>query len=303
MTREVSGRCSPHFRALRVAALTVLFLAGCFTGPDVGTIYCVTNDNCPVDYVCTDSTKPGGCRKRADVALDGGALDAATSDDSTLSPDGAVGLDAVILLDSGADGPLGAPLDGAQGGVDSLAVDGPTADSPADIPQSSPDSSDAHVSDAPVDQPWSETRADGPLESTEAPDRAALSAAAARLGPAVRREPAAQAGSVGAGTARRARTTTATERRTMQNQPTAGVPRAALPDLARPVCTGFARPVRRRVSCRPTNRPARGEVAPSQDPRAPRLVPIPGLTMTVTTSSTTFLSRPATSRGRRLEHA
>ncbi len=51
------------------------------------------------------------------------------------------------------------------------------------------------------------------------------------------------------------------------------------PDLARPGCSAFAQPVRRRVSCRVTNLPEHGEPAARGHPRAPRPAPIPGLTI------------------------
>jgi hypothetical protein len=155
MTHEMSRRCSPRFRGFPVATLAGLLFAGCFSGADVRTIYCVTNDNCPAGYICADSSKPGGCKKKADVTLDGGALDTAASNDGTSSPDGAGGRDTVTLLDSGV-------MDGGPGSVDTrLAVDGPTTDAPADIPQLLPDSSDSHVADAPADSPPSETILDG----------------------------------------------------------------------------------------------------------------------------------------------
>ena len=156
MTREVSGGCSPCFRGFPVAALAVLLLAGCFSGSDVGTIYCVTDDNCPAGYVCADSSKPGGCKKKADLTLDGGDFDTADSNDGTTSPDGARGGDAVTLLDGGV-------TDGGPRSIDTgIVVDGPMNDAPADIPQVLPDSSDSYVADAPADPPRFETTSDAP---------------------------------------------------------------------------------------------------------------------------------------------
>jgi hypothetical protein len=154
MTCKIAGGCSPRFRASLVATLAGLIFTGCFSGADVGTIYCVTNDNCPAGYICADSSKPGGCKKKSDVTPDSGAFDTAASNDTTSSPDGARSVDAVSLLDSGSDGTTDVRIDSAPGSVDiSLVVDGPAADAPADIPQFLPDSSDSYVADAPTDPP------------------------------------------------------------------------------------------------------------------------------------------------------
>jgi len=157
MTCEIAGRCSPRFRGFPVATLAGLLLAGCFSRADVGTIYCVTNDNCPAGYICADSSKPGGCKKKSDVTPDSGAFDTAASNDSTSSPDSARSVDAVSLLDSGGDGTTDVGMDSAPGVDISLAVDGPTADAPVDIPQFLPDSSDSYVAETPA-----QTRLDGP---------------------------------------------------------------------------------------------------------------------------------------------
>jgi len=152
MTREVSGRHSQRYRGFPMVALAVLLLVGCFNGADVGTIYCVTNDNCPAGYICADSSKPGGCRKKADVALDGGAFDTSASYDGTSSRNEVGGVDVT----------LGDRMDVALGNVDvSLVADGPMSEAPADIPQLLPDSTDSYVADVPSDPAGSETRLDG----------------------------------------------------------------------------------------------------------------------------------------------
>ena len=155
MTRKVSLECPPRLCGFPAATLVVMLFAGCFSQADVATIYCVTNDNCPADYICTDSTKPGGCKKKSEVTIDGGAVDTSTSKDSASSSDGSAGQDAVTLLDGGI-------MDGGPGSIDTNTVaDSLTADAPADIPQSLPDSLDASVADGPVDTLRSDTGMDG----------------------------------------------------------------------------------------------------------------------------------------------
>jgi len=163
VTRQHDLGSSPFAGRFLAPALAILLAAGCFRGEDLGKIYCVTDQNCPSGHICVNVTKPGGCRKKADAPLDGGALDS-TSPIDGVSPIDRTTVD--IALESSPIGLDGSPASLDQGETESVDVatgaadrnvtaDVALPDAPLDSPPSLPDTAGQTHLDAPqaVDSP------------------------------------------------------------------------------------------------------------------------------------------------------
>ena len=159
MTRSIRRPVSRDLSRFLAPALAFMLSSGCFRGEDVTKMFCVTDENCPAGYICTDSSKPGGCQKTSSVTVDGGGIDAIDTFDGAVGVDGEVGMDGVVRLDSGVDGNAAGVDQGVLGGVDgssgsldtSIVVDAPLVDAPADSPLPSVDSAPIDTySDAPA---------------------------------------------------------------------------------------------------------------------------------------------------------
>jgi hypothetical protein len=147
---------------LLAGALFALGFAGCFhsVSPNVDTIICQSDNNCPIGYICAVKGQPGGCRKSV-AGADGSADGASTARDVVGPLDGKVadmisGEDGSVVRDAAADLVIGGQdlSTGQPDGVSPIPPDvQPDVASLPDVADAGLESRDAAPSDFPVDQP------------------------------------------------------------------------------------------------------------------------------------------------------
>ena len=124
-----------------VCVILAVGFAGCFhrVSPNVDTIICQGDNNCPDGYVCAIKGQPGGCRKSAG-GIDGSVDMMARSDgkivDMASGGDGGVVPDTAVDLSIGGQDLSTGQLDGASPIAPVVQPDGAyaAADVPADLP-------------------------------------------------------------------------------------------------------------------------------------------------------------------------